>query len=285
MKGRIVQKGNVSGIGYDVRITEADGKAYHYHFFKLEDGDSVMNSPNPFNIKGETVILWDELPFKVKEAHCKNIYPNDNLDDYQKKCLLYGKQQTDEAIAAEREKEEKRDAFYSEKAYRFPIYSILAMKLYDEIGWYENVKVVHEKGRFIQFIIDGKYVVKARSFDIISIETKEENETSRKEWGRRISSIAKSAGTSFDFATVVANIAETDKAIGILQLIHATLNSEDFNLYMKCQIMYSDYNTDDWSLKNGIRSFLERVLSSEYVSKLNFSNKFYNAVKGILNNK
>lgn len=64
MKGRIVQKGNVSGIGYDVRITEADGKAYHYHFFKLEDGDSVMNSPKPFNIKGETVILWNELPLR-----------------------------------------------------------------------------------------------------------------------------------------------------------------------------------------------------------------------------
>lgn len=84
----------------------------------------------------------ERIAFKVKEAHCKDIYPNDNLDNYEKKCLLYGKQQTDEAIAAEREKKEKRDSFYSEKAYRFPIYSSLAMQVYDEIGWYENVEVI-----------------------------------------------------------------------------------------------------------------------------------------------
>lgn len=284
-KERTIQKGNVKEGSFDVRIIEPDGKTYYYHFLELEDGESVIYVTKPFNIKGQLDILWDELPFKVKETHYKNLYPNDNLNDYDKKCLLYGKQQTDEAIAAEREKEEKRDSFYSEKAYRFPIYSSLAMQVYDEIGWYENVEVTHEKGKFTQFIVDDKYVVKARSFDIISIETKEEDEANRKEWGRRVNEIAQSAGTSFDFATVVANISEKDKAVKILKRIYAELNSEEFNCHMKCQYMYSDYNTDNWSLKNGIRSFMDKVLSSEYTNNLNLSNKFYNAVKEILNNK
>mgnify|MGYP003305538300 CR=1 FL=1 len=69
---------------------------------------SVFLYSNITTFKRETEISWDELPFKLKETHCKKIYPNDNLDDYEKRCLLYGKQQTDEAIAAEREKEEQK---------------------------------------------------------------------------------------------------------------------------------------------------------------------------------
>lgn len=284
-KQRTVQKGNAKEGSFDVRIIESDGKTYYYHFLELIDGEQAMESQKPINLKGEENISWNNLPFKLKEVHCKNIYPNDDLNDYEKKCLLYGKEQTDKAIAAQREKEEKRDSFYREKASDFPIYSWLAMEVYDEIGWYENVEVVCEKGRFTQFIVDNKYVVKSYSFKIISIETKGEHEANRKEWGRRMNEIAKSAGTSFDFATVVANITEVNTAISILKVIYEKINSEEFNLHMKCKSWHSEYNTDYLSLKGGIQSFLRNELSSEYMRDLNFGSKFCNAVKEILNNK
>ena len=284
-KERTIQKGNVKEGSFDVRIIESNGKTYYYHFLELVDGQQAIESQKPINLKGVEDILWDNLPFTVKEIHCKKIYPNYNLNDYKTRCLLFGKEQTDQALAEDRKKEEKRDLFESQKSYCFPIYSHLAMKVYDQIGWYENVEVVHEKGRFRQFIVDDKYVVKAHTFDIISIQTREEDEANKKEWGRRINEIAQSAGTSFNFATVVANISEKDKAVKILKRIYAELNSEEFNCHMKCQYMYSDYNTNEWSLKNGIRSFMDKVLSSEYTNNLNLSSKFYNAVKEILNNK
>ena len=107
MNERIVHKGNIVKGGFDIRITETDEKKYYYHFLDLEGGSSVMNSDNPFNLKGEAEILWVDLPFEVREAHYKNVYPNDDLDDYDKKCFLYGKEKADEMIAAEKGREKR----------------------------------------------------------------------------------------------------------------------------------------------------------------------------------
>ena len=110
-KERTIQKGNVKEGSFDVRIIESDGKTYYYHFLNLEGGTSAIHSDNPFNLKGEAEILWDDLPFEIREAHYKNVYSDDDLDDYDMKCFLYGKEKADEIIAAEKEREKRKEEF------------------------------------------------------------------------------------------------------------------------------------------------------------------------------
>lgn len=49
---RIIQKGNIRSDNiYDVRIIEENGDNYYYHFLRLEDGESVITSGKPFNLR------------------------------------------------------------------------------------------------------------------------------------------------------------------------------------------------------------------------------------------
>lgn len=282
MNERIVHKGNIVKGGFDVRITEADGRGYYYHFLEFEGGNSVIDSIGSFNLKGEAEILWDELPLEVKEAHYKNVYPHDDLDDYEKKCFLYGKEKADEIIADEKEREE----FLDKVAFQDHICGYyMAEVIYDNIGPWKSIEVMYERGGKGKFCIDNK-IITVECYKIVSIEDKADYDAEKKAWGQRISQIAKAAGTSFEMATVVGNITNDTNAIEILKIVVEKLNSDDFKAYMNRDIYYSQYNTDEMSLKYGIRDFLrDEVFSRPIVTKLNFSNKFCKAVKKILNNK
>jgi len=281
-KQRTVQKGNVNGGSFDVRIIESDGKTYYYHFLELEDGKSVIHVTKPFNLKGETDILWDDLPFKVKEAHYKNLYPNDNLNDYEKRCLLYGKQQTDEQIAAKKKREEERENFLHKVAYEDNLCGyFIAEVIYDNIGAWNSFKVIYERNGKGKFCVDDKIITIER-WKIISIEDKAVYDAERKAWGARVKNIAQAAGTTFDMATVVGNILDTDAAIKILKEIVEKLNSDEFYSHMR--IWSRDYNTNETSLRYGIRDFFYEEFPQNWI-KFNVSNKFCNAVKEILNNK
>ena len=279
---RIVQKGNVNTGSFDVRIIESDGRAYYYHFLELGGGNSVINSIRSFNLKGEAEILWDDLPFEVREAHYKNVYPHDDLDDYEKKCFLYGKEKADEIIADEKEREE----FLDKVAFQDHICGYyMAEVIYDNIGPWKSIEVMYERGGKGKFCIDNK-IITVECYKIVSIEDKADYDAEKKAWGHRMNQIAKAAGTSFEMATVVGNITNDTNAIEILKIVVEKLNSDDFKAYMNRDIYYSQYNTDEMSLKYGIRDFLrDEVFSRPIVTKLNFSNKFCKAVKKILNNK
>ena len=285
MNERIVHKGNIVEGGFDVRITETDGKDYYYHFLEFEGGNSVIYSNSPFNLKGEMESLWDELPLEVKEAHYKNVYPHDDLDDYEKKCFLYGKEKADEIIAAEKERERQKDAFIDKVVFEDRVCGYtMARIIYDNIGPCESFKAIYERGDKGKFCIDNK-VITIEHFKIVSIEEKSDYDEERKSWGQRISQIAKAAGTSFEMATVVGNITIDTNAIEILKIVVKNLNSDDFKAHMS-RGYYSQYNTDDRIIKNGVRTFLiEEVFSHSIVTNLNLSKKFCNAVKKILNNK
>ena len=285
MNERIVHKGNVTQGSFGVRITETDGKEYYYHFLELEGGNSVIHSTNPFNIKGKFETVWDELPFEVKEAHYKNIYPNDNLDDYDKRCFLYGKEKADEIIVAEKEREKKKEEFLNKAVYEDDVCDYyMAEVIYDNIGPWNSFKTIYEKIRNGKFCIDGK-IITIEDLRIIYIEDATSCEVKRKAWGKRISQIAKEAGTSFEMATVVGNITDDTRAIEVLKIVVEKLNSDDFKVHMN-KFYYSKYNTDDKILKSGIRDFLFLdLLSNCRTTKLNMSNKFCKAVKKILNNK
>lgn len=286
MNERIVHKGNVTPGSFGVRIVESNGKDYYYHFLELEGGNSVIHSNNPFNLKGKFVIAWDELPFEVKEAHYKNIYPKDNLNDYDKRCFLYGKEQADEMIAAEKERKKQKEDLIYKVAYEDRLCSYtIAMTIYDEIGPWESFEVIHEKGLSRgKFCIDNR-IITVEHFKIVSIEDTADYEAKRKEWGHRIRRIANEAGTSFEMATVVGKITDDTKAIEMLKEVVEKLNSDEFASHMKRSFYYSEYNTNDRSLKDGIRDFLFCELSPYASHYLNMSNKFCNEVKKILNNK
>lgn len=282
---RTIQKGNVKEGSFDVRIIESDGKTYYYHFLELVDGQQAIESQKPINLKGVEDILWDNLPFTVKEAHCKKIYPNYNLNDYETRCLLYGKQQTDEEIVVKKKREEERENFLHKVVFEDEVcvYS-MAATIYDNVGPWDSIQVIYERNGKGKFCVDGK-IITIEHRKIISIEDKAVYDAERKAWGRRISQIAKSAGTTFDIATVVGKITDTDIAIETLKEIVGKLNSDEFELYMKRSFYYSKYNTDNRILIDGIRNFLFCELSPYASPYLNMSNKFCNAVKEILNNK
>lgn len=282
-KERIVQKGNVTQGGFDIRITEADGKEYYYHFLELEGGNSVIHSNNPFNLKGKFVIAWDELPFEVKEAHYKNIYPKDNLNDYDKRCFLYGKEQADEMIAAEKERKKQKEDLIYKVAYEDRLCSYtIAMTIYDEIGPWKSFEVIHEKGLSRgKFCVDNR-IITVEHFKIVSIEDTADYEAKRKEWGHRIRRIANEAGTSFEMATVVGKITDDLEARVVLKEVVQELKSVEFEEHMKKSWYYSRYNTDERVLIEGIQDFLRPKF---WKTTLNISNKFCNEVKKILNNK
>lgn len=284
-KQRNVQKGNVKEGSFDVRITESDGKAFYYHFLQLEDGESAIYVTKPFNLKGEINVSWDDLPIKVKESHYKNICPNDNINDYDKKCFLYGKQNVDKQIAIEEEKRKQRKDFIDKVAFTDKICShFMAGIIYDSIGKWDLLQVIYEKGSKGKFCVDNK-IVTIEHFEIVSIEDKATYDAERKAWGERVSRIAKAAGTSFDMATVVGNVTDTDKAIELLKEIVEKLNSDEFESHMK-SFLYRDYNINEGTLKSAIIDFFFFDLSSTCrVTKLNMSHKFCNAVRKILNNK
>lgn len=285
-KQRAIHKGNVKEGSFDVRIIESDSKTYYYHFIQFEDGESAIEAIHPFDLKGEANISWNDLPVKVKEVHYKNLYPNDTLNDYDKKCFFYGKQQTDEEIAAEKEREKRKEEFLHKVVYKDKVCGYyIAEVIYDNIGTWESFEVIYKGTGSGKFCVDNK-VITVENWKIISVEEKADYDKERKNWGKRVGEIAKAAGTSFDMATVIGNITNDTNAIEILKIVEERLNSDNFKAYMNRDIYYSKYNTDDMSLKYGIRDFLrDEVFSRSILIKLNLSKKFCNAVKEILNNK
>ena len=281
---RIVQKGNVTQGGFDIRITEADGKDYYYHFLKLEGGNSVIHSINPFSIKGKCETVWDELPFEVKEAHYKNIYPNEDLNDYDKRCFLYGKEQADKIIAAEKEREKRKFTLIHKVVYKDDLCSIIvAQVIYDEIGPWESFETIYTNGTSRgKFCVDNK-IITVEHFKIVSVEDKSDYEVKRKEWGQRIRRIANEAGTSFEMATVIGKITDDLEARVVLKEVVEELKSAEFEEHMKNRGYFSQYSIyDDRNLVEDIRDFLR---PKYWNTNLNISNKFRNEVKKILNNK
>lgn len=275
-KIRTIQKGNVTEGGFDIRITEPNGKEYYYNFLKLEEGNAVICSTRSFRIKDEVNISWEELPIEVRERHYKELNPKENLTSYEKSCFLYGKDEANKILDEERRKERDRLRFDSE-AFSFHIPFLLATKIYDEIGIYEKVEILKEGGRRYLLLIDDKYIVKAKYNRIISIRNKEEEPAQKKDWGDRINEIANLAGTSFKFATIVAEISNTEQAVKTLKKVHKEIMSEKFKIYMKESGIYYDSNL--MYIKDAIRAYLYKNLSEEYTKKLNISKKFCNAVK------
>jgi len=270
-KKRIVHKGiNEKGLDNNIRITEPNGKVYYYLYNDYHD--EVMFCMNPLDIKSDTEFPWDQVPIHVKDAHYRNIYHNSVFVWDERTRLFYGK------ISAK----DERYIFQKHKASSFTISRFLAMEIYDEIGFYEEVNSVKKNGIYYELVIDNKYIVKAKEYTIISIETMEQNAAKKKEWGHRINLIAKAAGTSFDLATIVANIAETDKAIEVLKEINKILHSKDFPVNVK-------KNIPKWAIPNRarieyeIKMYLLNTILIRFEGKLNWSKRFFDEVEKILN--
>ena len=276
---RIIRKGNVKGdYGYDIRITEDDGKEYYYHILMLEDGESVIPSSKPFNIRGEDKIQWDELSPKVKEVHLNQAYPNATLSTFEKNCFLYGEQQAMEIKkVAERKEEEERQL--ENKFWSFSISYFLAKEIYNQIGNYDKVEVISKT----EVVIDDRLVVRTdrRGRQISEILEIGEYEKQRHEWGRRVAKIAKEANTSYDAATVVGDIENMDEAVNTLKNILEIIYSQEFTEYFKREWLWLHRN--HYNLKREIRNyFCLNPIFNEYYFKLNWNNKFYHFVEKIL---
>ena len=281
---RIIQKGNVrSDNYYDIRITEENGDKYYYHFLNLSDGETVIAS-KPFNLKNMTEISWNDLPIKLRSEHYKNVYPGFNPSTYQKNCFLFGKEKADEIEDTIRKKEEEKkelDEKISHIERELMIFDESeVMQIYCTVGEIEKVQTTHEKYPWHEYLVNDKWVIKRRMYSLVSIEEKSDSEKQKKEWGRRVKLIANLANTSFDMATVVGNIKDTEQAVSILKKIVELVNSAEF--YDKFEWHISFYKEVDI---REVKRFLSRFLSQELIEVLNWSKKFQNAVGMILKNK
>lgn len=279
---RIIQKGNIRSDNiYDVRIIEENGDKYYYHFLRLEDGESVITSGKPFNLRSVVEISWNDLPIKLRNAHFNNLYSNANFNTYEKNCFLYGKREADEIKQYADQKEKKKEQLkekLSKIAHESSIYYFEALEIYDVIGDYEKV-VVTENWQWKEFIVDDEWVIKKKKGKIVSVIKKSEEKKQKQEWGKRVSKIAKLAGTSYNMATIVANISDINEAVSLLQKISNLLNSEEFVIY----INYHCFSRDVINLE--IKWFLLEKLQKEQIERLNWNRKFYSSVEEILKNK
>ncbi len=281
---RIIQKGNVNDNGsYDIRITEENGKNYYYHVLVLEDGESIIYSQKPFNIKGKKDISWNELSLEFKEIHYKNAYPNANLNSYEKNCYLYGKQQADEIRQAEQQKKEEEKKLRG-KLMSLPIDYFSAEAIYNHIGDYDKVKVISAVYPHEEYLIDDKWVVKFRKNDIVSVMEKSEDDKAKKDWGKRVNQIAKLAGTNYNIATIVGDITDIDEAVQTLKEVLKVLDENDFKeRFCQYNLEYFIFGFEIPNTK--IKNFFEHKLTQEIFNKLKFTKKFYGEVQEILKNK
>ena len=279
---RIIQKGNIRSDNiYDVRIIEENGDNYYYHFLRLEDGESVITSGKPFNLRSVVEISWNDLPIKLRNVHFNNFYPNANSNTYEKNCFLYGKQEADKIkrAADQKEKEEEQLKEKLHKiAHESSIYYFEALEIHNAIGDYEKVVVI-ENWPWKEFIVDDEWVIKKNKGKIVSILKKSEEKKQKQEWGKRVSKKARLAGTSYNMATIVANISDINEAVSLLKKISNLLNSEEFIIFIESHYLkWADMNlVSQW--------FLSKYLQKEQIERLNWNKKFYNSAEEFLKNK
>lgn len=279
---RIIQKGNIRSDNiYDVRIIEENGDKYYYHFLRLEDGESVITSAKLFNLRSVVEISWNDLPIKLRNAHFNNLYPNANFNTYEKNCFLYGKQEADEIKKADDQKEKEKEQLKEKLnniAHESSIYYFEALEIHDAIGDYEKV-VATENWPWKEFIVDDEWVIKKKKGKIVSVLKKSEEKKQKQEWGKRVSKIAKLAGTSYNMATIVVNISDINEAVSLLKKISNLLNSEEFIIFIESHYL-------KWAYMNQVSQwFLSEHLPKEQIERLNWNRKFYSSAEEILKNK
>lgn len=272
MLTRIIQKGNEKNKNYTIRIIETDGKVYYYLYLNLEDGENTIYSRNPSNMKDVIDVSWDDVPIVVKEAHYKNLYPDDNLSQYEKNCFLYGKQKVDEI--AEKKAKEKEE--FWQRISSCTIDKWILKNIYNEIGQFDKINILYEKWPKGKYIVDNKYIIQTKFWMIISIECKDEYDAKRKKWGKRVKQIASMAGTSFAIATIVANIEDINEAVKILQQINKILHSKKFISYLKF------YSFPGYNSSRIIKEKINEQLPTKYICKLNWNKRFFDSVEKIL---
>lgn len=278
---RFIKKGNVNDNEcYDIRISEENGKDYYYHVFALADGESIIYSARPFNIRNAEEISWDNLSIKVRDAHYNNMYPNGQNKDFQKNSFIYGLEKANQIKeTTERKKEEER--LQMEYLMGFSINYYTALAIYNAIGKFNKVNVIFEKyGRKFKgkYLVDDKRFVVVENYEVVSVTEMADEEHKRAEWGKRVGKIAKLAGTSYDLATVVGNVEEIDEAVEILKEVKDVLSKAEFD--------FSSWIIPSQEQKvKQIRNILYFDIPYQRYKKLNFNRRFFKDAKEILENK
>ena len=107
---------------------------------------------------------------------------------------------------------------------------------------------------------------------------------SRREWGRRVNQMAKSAETSYSMATVVGNITDTDEALKVLRKIKYLVDSKEFFNYIvpfKKFRKFQINKTKKWL----IWKLSKLNISDTVICQLNWNSKFFYYLSIIIKNK
>ena len=160
----------------------------------------------------------------------------------------------------------------------------IALAIYDRIGQFSKIERTYIRWPKSEYLVDDKYIVKTNEWRVISVQDKEQYDAERKAWGKRIRKIAEAAGTSFDMATVVANIEDIDKSIDVLKTIVKELNKDNVSSYIYS--IPSKKAGFDKRFRQEVKNFLYWGLPS-YAAGFDFyiSKKFLDSVAEILENK
>ncbi len=266
---RKIFKGNVNGNGhYSIRIIE-NNKVYYYNIIS----DRLVFGPlYELDMVDTEEVFWEDLPIKFREIHYNAIYP-DVINDFQKKCFIYGEQKANEMRQKEEQQEEDKRLF-RERLKSFPVRDYIAKAIYNSIGTFEKIVIVHEvwiSGG--EYIVDDEKYVKVEDYKVTSVKKISEVQKEKAEWGKRVEKISKLAGTSYQLATVIGNFSDQDKAVEVLTTIKQCLYSWDKEM------------GEGSDIRRQIRFTLIDIVPYKDYKQLNFSKKFYEAAQKIIESK
>lgn len=278
--GRIIQRKNVKDNNcYDVRIIEKKGKdckEYYYHFLKLSNGDSIIEMKH-FKNNNMVEISWDELPQRIKEEHYNNLYPGEKYNFSKKSSFLYGKKKANESIKVSYQQVEEN--IYNLKCH-IKVEESAARKIIDKIGKLEKVEILSKECNWIEYLVNDRWIIKTKHSKLMCIEEESNTRKQEKKWGQRVKALANQANVSYDIATVVGKIIDTNEAEELLKKIGEIVNSEKF--YNEFKPILRTFEKID---KSSFELFLSRFLYEEQIKKLNWSKRFQYAIEEILKNK
>lgn len=221
---------SIWAIGYDVCITEEDGKQYFYRLRKYDH--DVVDSIDPLKITDAVDIHWEELNDNVRKKHFERIYPNGTEAD--RNLFIYGEEKGGR-INEENEWAEAHLVYDRETTLR------IAM----ELGQFENVEFVRSNSRWTGtgykdyiYVIDGRWQVTVSAnnyntgtfYNSYSIEDYSKIVAQRKAFGRRMKRLSRQANVPWNIAVIAGHIESDKEAISILNLVKKARGTADKDL-------------------------------------------------------
>lgn len=203
--------------GYDVCITEEDGKKY---FYQLRNYDhNIVTNIEPVELVEAQEISWEEVSEDIRKEHFAILYPNGS--EAEMNIFVFGEEKGRE-INSERE--------WAEAHLVYDITTTL--QIAEEIGRFEEVELRKTFRKWnggcecYSYLIDGKWFITVTENNII-IDEYAKIVAQKKAFGEKVHRIAKKAKVPWKIASFVGHIESEKEAVDILKRVKKARGTAD----------------------------------------------------------